>query len=164
MSSKNSIPFREVIFRLIDKTRDGEIRWSKVPVAKIDKKRTEKDYLSDCYKTKFEGKILMIFTENILVDKDGSAQAIASLTFQAIAGITKKYPFWNRTVHLAIVDESNQILWEFPDSEIVADLLNTIQYQVAGVGDFIKRVLTEEPSNVEKQQRGHLRAKSGKKK
>jgi hypothetical protein len=48
---------------------------------------------------------------------------------------------WRKTVVLEFIDEIGNSLWAFPSVEALNDLVSTVQYQVAGVKDFIAELL-----------------------
>lgn len=48
---------------------------------------------------------------------------------------------WRKVVVLEFIDESGNSLWGFPSVEALNDLISAVQYQVAGVKDFLMELL-----------------------
>ena len=46
-------------------------------------------------------------------------------------------PYWESNVKLEFIDERGLMLWAFPQVSVLWDLLSAVQYQVAGVKDFM---------------------------
>jgi len=48
---------------------------------------------------------------------------------------------WKKRVILEFIDENGNSLWAFPSLDALNDLASTVQYQVAGVKDFLAELL-----------------------
>ena len=48
---------------------------------------------------------------------------------------------WKKRVVLEFIDENGNSLWAFPSLDALNDLASTVQYQVAGVKDFLAELL-----------------------
>ncbi len=48
---------------------------------------------------------------------------------------------WRKVVVLEFIDDSGNSLWRFPSVEALNDLISAVQYQVAGVKDFLSELL-----------------------
>jgi hypothetical protein len=48
---------------------------------------------------------------------------------------------WRKVVVLEFIDDNGNGLWAFPSVEALNDLMSAVQYQVAGVKDFLTELL-----------------------
>jgi hypothetical protein len=57
-----------------------------------------------------------------------------------------RYPHWESETILEIINEKGKTLWTFPDVTGLDDLLDTVEYQAAGVRDFLDEMVSGRPS------------------
>jgi hypothetical protein len=66
---------------------------------------------------------------------------IASIigTIASIVSLAKTE--WRKAVVLEFIDDNGNGLWAFPSVEALNDLMSAVQYQAAGVKDFLTELL-----------------------
>ncbi|MEK6299240.1 MAG: hypothetical protein AABO41_00835 [Acidobacteriota bacterium] len=130
----------EVIVKLIRETQEGKIRWDiKEPPASL---KLDVDAAVDlAYETEYKGKRLRLYKENYVVER-GLIQRDPIL--DNLLGT--KYPHWAANIMLEITDEKGKTLWTFPDVNGLDDLLDSVEYQAAGVSDFLDEIVSDKVS------------------
>lgn len=58
---------------------------------------------------------------------------------------------WVSDIILEFTDVNGESLWTFPQVKAVRDLLSAVQYQVAGVNEFLHELFSESNAAVRRQ-------------
>ena len=120
--------FLEAIAKLIELTQTGKLRWDAYPPDETLKVYPD-DRLSTVFETNYQGKKLRLYRRTF--------SPRGAPMFDAIIG--KKD--WQSVVILEFLAENGAVLWRFPTMPILDDLLSAVQYQTAGVDEFIDTLL-----------------------
>jgi len=121
----------EAVTKLIKLTQEGELKWTvEEPPASFSKRpdagvevvflSTHGDKRLRLYEKRFQ-------EESIHFDQD------EWLPVQVVE--------WKKMIVLEFVDEIGNSLWAFPAVNALNDLVSAVQYQVAGVRDFLADLL-----------------------
>ena len=121
--------FVEAIAKLIELTQAGKLRWDAYLPDETLKVYPD-DRLSTVFETEYQGKKLRLYRRTF------KPRDVAPM-FDAIIG--KKD--WQSVVILEFLAENGAVLWRFPTMPILDDLLSAVQYQAAGVDEFIDTLL-----------------------
>ncbi len=124
----------QAVLKLTKLTRDGRIKWQRVPPADQKPGVSPPPFGGDeeAFVTQHEGQRLRlrrvsnIFAALFLIQSKGSQKA----------GAAQGYV-------LEIIDDQGRTVWTFPTVEALADLYQTVRYYQAGIGTFIDRLLEE---------------------
>ena len=135
MTEKQS-KFVEAVARLIKLTQDGELMWeSSKPSAEL-----ERDGIKDesVFISRYKDRILRLYKYSYRVDEPGLFDISTSFF-----PIKVKYPYWASSVTLEFIDDNGFSLWKFPFTNALNDLFQAVQYQFAGVDEFLDKLLNE---------------------
>lgn len=121
----------EAIAKLTKMTQDNTLIWRSGEVPDY-LKNVETVKVGIVYITKYKNKILRIY------EKKAKEYTTGSSFFGMERG-----PVWNEYIILDFADPSGASLWTFPDVQGVNGLLASVRFQVAGVKDFLKDLLSE---------------------
>ena len=129
----------DAVTRMIELTQQGEMQWVPTPPNGISEKENR---TSAVFRSSYKDKKLRIYERKVqerqLVDDDGGLASLALLR--------PKYQYvWVSQIVLEFIDGNGNTLWTFPRIGALRDLLSAVQYQAAGVNEFIDG-LFEEPS------------------
>lgn len=128
----------DVIAKLVRLTQEGKIRWSSESPSKPLFTKPD-DKITVVYTTYYKGKSLRLY------EKTSKARR---LSLRDIGTSKKLAPNEIRTVtrvYLEFYDRTfDQSLWTFPHVAPLRDLVTAVQFQVAGVKDFIDELLEED--------------------
>jgi hypothetical protein len=130
----------DAVTRMIELTQQGEMRWVPVEPYGISEKENR---TSAVFRSSYKDKTLRIYEKQVqerqrALDDEGG---LAALTL-----LRPKYQYvWVNQVVLEFIDGNGNALWTFPRVGALRDLLSAVQYQAAGVNEFIDD-LFEEPS------------------
>ena len=129
----------EAVTKLIKLTQAGELKWS---AAKTDKKTNREDIrIETVFLTKLKNRILRLYKYSYMIEEPGPYDRMFSTDFYLAS--KRKYPYWASSIILEFIDEDGRSLWTFPQSNVLNDLLGAVQYQVAGVDEFLKEILED---------------------
>ena len=92
------------------------------------------------YKAEYNDRTLRLYEMRYKVERPH-----AYLSFTATISIydQREYPYWTSTIVLELLDQNGLSPWAFPNTQVLADLLESVRYQVSGVKDFMHEVLAE---------------------
>jgi hypothetical protein len=132
----------DAIVKLIRETQEGKIIWSpKEPPASLTlDANTSVDIV---YETAYKKRSLRLYEENYLVDP-GWLERSTTRAFDEILGT--KYPHWASHIMLEITDDKGKTLWTFPEVSGLDDLLESVEYQAAGVKAFLDEIVGDKAS------------------
>jgi len=130
----------DAIVKLIRETQEGKLRWDiKEPPASL---KLDVDAAVDiAYETEYKGRRLRLYKENYVVNQ---------FPLRRDPGLDNllgtKYPYWAANIILEITDEKGKTLWTFPEVSGLDDLLESVEYQAAGVSDFLDEIVSSKVS------------------
>lgn len=134
----------EVIAKLIQLTQAGTLKWQ---IAPDEFSFTDQHGTSAIFISRYKNKILRISRIRYEVQDPGPSLGLFSTAgktaYESVFGV-KKYPYWTSKVDLEFVDSKGQHLWSFPNTDALEDLYTSVQYQVAGVSEFLDDILKDE--------------------
>jgi len=138
-TKKDKVTWVDAVTRMIELTQRGKMRWSSVEP--IGSSAEEQNRTSAVFTTTYNDKTLMLYerkvSERRLV-REGDPKRIASYF------LDPKYEIvWLPEVVLEFVDAAGATLWKFPEVAALRDLLTAVQYQAAGVSDFLTGLFDE---------------------
>lgn len=131
----------EVTAKLIQLTQSGSLKWS---LATGDFSVAGYDGSDSAFIASYKNKILRIYRLTYKVEDPGpGAFSTASIKISELVLGVKKYPYWTSMVRLEFVNSDGKTLWTFPDTNALEDLYSSVQYQVAGVTEFLDDILKD---------------------
>ncbi|KAA0229536.1 hypothetical protein EDS67_10905 [candidate division KSB1 bacterium] len=128
----------EAIAKMIQLTQEGKLKWA--PLSSFDhlKKRPD-DLIEIGFEATFNKKNLALYKrmfKNLRIKKLSLADALAG----SASNIEE---FWDAEIIMQFLSSAGRPLWEYPSVNLLKDLMSVVQYQVAGVNEFLKEILNE---------------------
>ena len=133
----------DAILKLVKLTQDGKLTWNATqPWGELV--NTESRRIESVFSCEHEGRRLRIYVEKERVDRPTGFGALISNNVIAGLGTTAPtYPYWTTKTVLEITDVEGRNLWRFPSKPAVNDLLTAVKYHVAGVKEFLDKLLAD---------------------
>jgi hypothetical protein len=123
----------EVVAKLIELTQKGELRWTLVKPTET-MKVGEGDLIDPLYRATYKGKQLQVYRRHF------------TQTHVMLSDHFTGAPDWHQKRETEIVlrlVNSDGSTWVFPPNNAIPDLLEAVSYQVSGVDDFMREVLSD---------------------
>lgn len=121
----------DAVAKLIKLTQEGELKWTiDDPPSHFSKRPNAR--VEVVFVAKYGEKRLRLYEKRFqeeFVDFD-------EFEMRAVPKVE-----WRKTANLEFIDENGNSLWGFPSVEALNDLISAVQYQVAGVKDFLTELL-----------------------
>ena len=135
--SKKKGRWVDAISSLIELTQDGKVLWRVNANAKTpyDNERT-----SSVFETTYVDKALRLYQIKLPTNMVGGRAGLLD-TIYKMQGVEP--PKWISKIILEFIDHEGHALWTFPDIDALSDLLTSVQFQVAGVKDFLDNIISE---------------------
>lgn len=111
--------FTKAVARLIELTQKGDIRWERGDPPDFT---ASGDYAEVVFRAEYDGERLRVFRRR-------SKVALDEERFD-----------WVETPVLQVLDEDGKSLYQFPHMPALYDLIESVEYQVAGVGPLIEKL------------------------
>lgn len=110
------------VARLIRLTEEGKLRWTSAQAP-----RSLQEQLVDVvFSAEYEGKRLRLHKEPKRINPPAYGA---------------QYPYWIEEVVLELGDQAEEGWYTIPETEAAKELLESVEYQVYGVDDFLSKVL-----------------------
>jgi hypothetical protein len=120
------------ISKLVELTQDGKLEWKFSAPSEGLERSFPNDRIAGVFTTKYKGRNLRLYERHFQLS------SYQYLDDRIIGGE------WGSEITLEMYDVfSDAPLWAFPYADILRDLLSAVQYQVAGVKDFVNEILEE---------------------
>ena len=141
-AKKEKIKWSDVVSRMITRTQHGEIRWQSVtPYGTVT---AEKNRTSAVFRASYKGKTLRLYERNVPETELDLGEEGNPLTALNAGLFGRRYKtVWTPEVVLEFIDDKGETLWNFPQVSALDDLLSAVQYQAAGVNEFIGSLFEE---------------------
>lgn len=123
----------DVIGRLIKLSKDGKLVWEVgQPLYSIGQENEER--IESIFYATYKDKIIRIYKRTYK----------AYRTPRSYPGISQQpRSYIESEIVLEFVNKDGLTLWRFPELDMTRDLLSSIQYQVANIGEFLTNILSE---------------------
>lgn len=124
----------DAISSMIELSQDGKLLWT------VDTRANtpyEKERTTSIFQTTYSDRALRLYQIKVPANIN---RITGTLVYQ-MQGIEP--PKWFTQVILEFVDSEGRALWTFPEVDALSDLLKSVQYQVAGVKDFLDIIIGE---------------------
>jgi hypothetical protein len=128
----------EAVAKMIKLTQSGDLQWKVEPPPDEAKKQPD-DRIEAVFSTDYLEKKLRIYKRTFKA-------YYPTVDIGVLLRGTSLEPYWDTEVLLEFLGPRNVVLWAFPKVDPLKDLLASVQYQVAGVTDFLGAILGEDPS------------------
>ena len=125
--------FVEAVAKLIKFTQDGKIEWRSAELVPDDIK------VESVFSAEYKDRLLRIYKFVYKVEEPSPFDISRSIFTHK-----KEYPYWAASVTLEFIDRNGLSLWKFPYTNALYDLLQAVQYQVAGVDEFLDEIIIDE--------------------
>jgi len=132
--SKKKGRWVDAISSMIELTQDGKLSWDVNDNAKTP---YEKERTTSVFETTYYDRALRLYKIK-LPTNIGQVTTSVVYTLQGL-----EPPKWFAKIILEFVDSEGRALWTFPDIDALDDLLTSVQFQVAGVKDFLDAIIGE---------------------
>lgn len=129
----------EAISKLIKLTQKGKLEWKTASGMEFPESKTDNEKIYSVFVTTYNDKNLRIYKRTYLTRVRTLRSAL-----QLGLGPRETEDKWVTKVILEIVNDIWKAAWTFPDEEIQDDLLAAVEYQVAGVKEFLEDIFSEE--------------------
>ena len=121
----------DAVAKLLKLTQNGDLVWSlQEPPANFTKRPNS--WVDVVFVAKYGDKLLRLYEKRYQED------VIDFDEFPMRQVMTTE---WKKTVVLEFIDGNGNSLWVFPYVQVISDLASSVQYQVAGVKDFLAELL-----------------------
>jgi len=124
----------DAISSMIELTQDGKLRWTIVPDA--IKIYDGKEITTSVFETTYSDRALRLYEGRVPSNFSPIERSLYNFRGEGP-------PMWFKEVILEFVDTEGRTLWTFPQVDALSDLLTSVQYQVAGVNDFLDTIIGE---------------------
>jgi len=133
----------EAIAKLLFLTQQGKINWTPNDPNNI-KTTSENEIISFAFSTFYKEKPLRIYKR-----KYKTLRAIRPLGLMGAFSIQDvlnpaKEAVWISEITLEITDKKGNSIWQFPEEQILLDLLEAVKYKASGAYDLISSLLSDE--------------------
>jgi hypothetical protein len=126
------------VLKLTRLTQDGFIDWQIDTLARAELENASTRIHSMIYKTNYADRWLRLYKRTI------RKEHAPTTTMEFIMG--RGEVFWEEEIILEFISEGGSSLWAFPPIDALEGLLSAVQYQAAGVQEFIDNLLKEPES------------------
>jgi hypothetical protein len=93
------------------------------------------------FETEYQGRKLVLFRERAYRSMSGVEPNAVQRAAHAMGLVAELDSRWIVKDVLALADQDGNILYEFPPSRQVRDLMETVKYKASGVQDFLDEIL-----------------------
>ena len=125
-------------------TQEGQLIWTIEKLPFLTKSGPD-ETIDVVFRAIYKGKRLRIYKRRY---KDyrpiKSSPFSGSLVLQAFGVEKEMEHYWATEVVMELVNDDGIALWTYPKVNALPDLLSAVQYQVAGVKDFLDDLLSNE--------------------
>lgn len=132
----------EAIAKLLFLTQQEKIIWTPNDPNNI-KTTYEDEIISFAFSTSYKEKPLRIYKRKYKTLKVKSSGLMGAMSMQDILNPVKE-AVWISEIILEIIDKKGNSIWQFPEEEILWDLLEAIKYKASGAHDLINSLLSDE--------------------
>lgn len=123
----------DAVAKLIKLTQEGKLNWAvDEPPASFSKRPNSR--VDVVFQTTYGDKRLRLYERRYQED---------TIDFDEFEMRPVQKVEWRKDVILEFTDDAGNSLWAFPFIEALNDLVAAVQYQVAGVKDFLAELLTK---------------------
>lgn len=119
-----------VVASLIKRTEQGTLRWKSGQAPQS----LQEQLVDVVFTAEYEGKRLRLYKEPRRVEAGGHV------------ALPTRYPLWVEEVVLEVGDQLEQGWYAIPKTGAANQLLESVEYQVYGVDDFISKILGSDSS------------------
>src|SRR5574341_2375934 len=145
--AEESSKWVDAVLKLLKLTQEGQLKWDYHAIGEQRGVDQKEEYVSGAiFTTTYKGKNLQLYEER---HKRPKRQSFVDAINAAALGAPEPSMVWDTRIVLEFVAENGARLWAFPDSAPLEDLLDSVQYQVAGVRGFLDDLLNESKSSGE---------------
>jgi hypothetical protein len=141
-TKKEKSKWVDAVSRMIELTQQGKMRWQSV--LPMGTAVIEEKLASAVFRSTYHGKLLILYGRKVQERRYVIEQELDQLGLPKL-GTPKYQNLWVEEAVLEFIDARGSTLWTFPKISALNDLLAAVQYQVAGVNDFLNS-LNEESS------------------
>lgn len=124
----------DAVTRMIELTQQGKMHWQVVDSP--DKSKDDEYRTSAAFRANLNGRLLRLYQKKVQ-ESTLASEGLHSLLRPKFETI------WRTKVVLEFINAEGATLWAFPYVEALGDLLTSVQYQVAGVNDFLDNLFGE---------------------
>jgi hypothetical protein len=134
----------EAIAKLLFLTQQGKIKWMPDDPNSISKVYND-EIISSAFSATYREKPLRIYKRKYKTLKvvRSLAGVLGGISMQEILNPPKETVVVSDIV-LEITDKKGNGIWQFPDEQILGDLLEAIKYKASGAQDLIDSLLSED--------------------
>jgi hypothetical protein len=130
---RERVRLSDAVTRMIELTQQGRLEWRAAISSEMPE---DEDRVTAVYITEFNGRKLRLYGDRIEVSRNESL----SSAIQALAGMPAPTEEWRTIAVLEFINDEGISLWRFPFSGAISDLLDAVQYRVAGVNEFLAEI------------------------
>lgn len=123
-------------------TQQDKIEWRPVSHDALSKNNHD-ELISFAFATKYNDNKLRIFKRKYKTTRVVQIRSLLQpFTIEDMVD-PKTETVWRNTVVLEILDKNNNSIWQFPEEDILSDLLEAVKYKVSGAQDVINSLISE---------------------
>lgn len=118
------------VARLIRLTEEGKIKWKSAHAPRS----LQEQQVDVVFTAEYEGKRLRLHKETKKIEDP------SPFNFSTWVG-KRVYPYWADEVVLELGDKAEEGWYTIPETEAAKELIESVEYQVYGVDDFLGKIL-----------------------
>jgi hypothetical protein len=134
--------FEQATFKIFQLTHEGKLNWEKMSAPDLWGKGSDSVYPL-CFATIYQGRKLGLYQRR----KPKGFQSKGAVRVWADMFADDKSD-WQQEVRLALLGDSDEIMFEFPPSRQVNALFDAVRYKEANVEGFLDELLKTESQDI----------------
>jgi hypothetical protein len=123
----------DAVAKMIKLTQDGTLLWTAEPASE-SMKHDPDDRIMVVFRGSYKGTYLRLYRRTYKTTHPAMG---------ILGALGSEETNWRSQVILDLVDRTGLILWTYPQVSPLDDLLSAVQYQAAGVKDFLDDLLSD---------------------
>lgn len=127
----------QAVFKIFRMTHEGKLRWVHKPAPAMWR-RVDNSVYPIYFETHFQGRKLALYES---WSKTGEREKyVKEFTGEPVND-------WNNSIHLALLGDNDELMFEFPKSHQIQDMFKAVRYKEANVDEFLDQLLKSEPAS-----------------
>lgn len=127
----------QAVFKIFRATHEGNLGWIHKPAPELWLRAGEA-VIPIYFETYYQGRKLALFQRS---------SRTSEMDKYVKKMMNEPVDEWNQSVHLALLGDNDELMFEFPRSRQIRDLFEAVRYKEANVDEFLDKVLNSEPAS-----------------
>lgn len=141
MMSEDKNTWIDAVAKLIQLTQDGVLKWDATKPADTLKTQSD-DSIDIVFLTTYKGKRLRLYKRTYTDYRPAKLSLAAQISRMGTLGAATEMEAYRETEFIMDLSSDGPARWSFPKVGPLRDLYSAVQYQVAGVKEFLSDLLS----------------------